>query len=57
MNTRLLFLGSSLVRQQVQALVWTWGTTKLSGMRHLPTIVQQDGACIMDGKACNKDIS
>ena len=25
MNTRLLFLGSSLVRQQVQALVWTLG--------------------------------
>ena len=47
MNTRLLFLGSSLVRQQVQALVWTWDTTKSNGMRHLPTVVQQDGACMI----------
>jgi hypothetical protein len=29
MNTRLLFLGSSLVRQQVQALVWTLGHDKI----------------------------
>ena len=35
-NSRILFLGSSLIRQQVQALVWTLGYSKIQWIHNLP---------------------
>ena len=49
-NSRIIFVGSSLVRQQVQALVWTLGHKKVKWKKSFVMKCSSERNCVLDVK-------